>query len=152
SEIPIPGTVQLVDVQGIFNVKHGQQSRDIVLVPQPTNDPDDPLRWTSARKTRNIICAMGWCFFVAGMISGLSPAYILIEQDTGISIADLSTGNGILFLFLGWGTMITQCLALSNGRRLTLLVSIILTSAVTLWTAYVKSRGEFFANRILLGI
>ncbi|KAL7930741.1 major facilitator superfamily domain-containing protein [Trichoderma chlorosporum] len=152
SEIPIPGTVQLVDVQGIFNVKHGQQSRDIVLVPQPTNDPDDPLRWTTARKTKSIICAMGWCFFVAGMISGLSPAYILIEKDTGISIADLSTGNGILFLFLGWGTMITQCLALSNGRRLTLLVSIVATTAVTLWTAYVQSRGEFFANRILLGI
>ncbi|EHK24099.1 uncharacterized protein TRIVIDRAFT_45410 [Trichoderma virens Gv29-8] len=152
SEIPIPGTVQLVDVQGIFNVKHGQQSRDIVLVPQPTNDPGDPLRWTSQRKTKNIICAMVWCFFVAGMISGLSPAYILIEKDTGISIADLSTGNGILFLFLGWGTMITQCLALSNGRRLTLLVSIVLTTAVTLWTAYVQTRGEFFANRILLGI
>ncbi|UKZ76817.1 hypothetical protein TrVFT333_004531 [Trichoderma virens FT-333] len=152
SEVPIPGTVQLVDVQGIFNVKHGQQSRDIVLVPQPTNDPDDPLRWTSQRKTKNIICAMVWCFFVAGMISGLSPAYILIEKDTGISIADLSTGNGILFLFLGWGTMITQCLALSNGRRLTLLVSIVLTTAVTLWTAYVQTRGAFFANRILLGI
>ncbi|KAL7917009.1 major facilitator superfamily domain-containing protein [Trichoderma austrokoningii] len=152
SEILIPGTVQLVDVQGIFDVKHGQQSRDIVLVPQPTNDPDNPLRWVASRKTRNIICAMVWCFFVAGMISGLSPAYILIEKDTGISIADLSTGNGILFLFLGWGTIITQCLALSNGRRLTLLVSIIMTTLVSLWTAYVKSRGEFFANRILLGI
>ncbi|PNP42455.1 hypothetical protein TGAMA5MH_05196 [Trichoderma gamsii] len=152
SEILIPGTVQLVDAQGVFDVKHGQQSQDIVLVPQPTNDPDDPLRWVASRKTRNIICALVWCFFVAGMISGLSPAYILIEKDTGISIADLSTGNGILFLFLGWGTMITQCLALSNGRRLTLLISIIMTTLVSLWTAYVKSRGEFFANRILLGI
>lgn len=154
SEVPIPGTVQLVDAQGIFNVKHqhGQRSHDIVLVPQPTDDPEDPLRWSAARKTRNIICAMAWCFFVAAMISGLSPAYILIEEDTGISIADLSTGNGILFLFLGWGTMITQCLALDHGRRLTLVVSIILTTGVTLWTAYVKGRGEFFANRILLGI
>ncbi|KAM5346720.1 hypothetical protein ACJ41O_009725 [Fusarium nematophilum] len=152
SQVPIPGTVQLVDAQGVFNVKHGQHSKDIVLVPQPTDNPDDPLRWSVPRKTRNIICAMAWCFFVAAMISGLSPAYILIEQDTGISIADLSTGNGLLFLFLGWGTMITQCLALNYGRRLTLVVSIILTTGVTLWTAYVQGRGEFFANRILLGI
>ncbi|KAF4466105.1 HOL1 substrate-H+ antiporter [Fusarium albosuccineum] len=152
SQVPIPGTVQLVDAQGIFNVKHGQQSRDIVLVPQPTDNPDDPLRWSVPRKTRNIVCAMTWCFFVAAMISGLSPAYLLIEQDTGISVADLSTGNGLLFLFLGWGTMITQCLALNYGRRLTLMVSIVCTTGVTLWTAYVQSRGEFFANRILLGI
>ncbi|KAF7550133.1 hypothetical protein G7Z17_g5921 [Cylindrodendrum hubeiense] len=150
--VPIPGTVQLVDVQGVFNVEHGQHSREIVLVPQPTDNPNDPLRWTVKRKTKNIICAMGWCFFVAAMISGLSPAYILIEEDTGISIADLSTGNGLLFLFLGWGTMITQCLALNYGRRLTLVISIILTSAVTLWTAYVETKGEYFANRILLGI
>ncbi|KAI5456685.1 major facilitator superfamily domain-containing protein [Mariannaea sp. PMI_226] len=153
SEIPIPGTVQLVDIQGVFNVEHGgQRSRDIVLVPQPTNDPDDPLRWSPRRKTKNIICAMSWCFFIAALISGLSPAYILIEQDTGISIADLSTGNGIMFLFLGWGTLFTQCLALNNGRRITLIVSAIASAGMSLWTAYVKSRGEFFANRILLGI
>ncbi|CAI6083351.1 hypothetical protein V2G26_018862 [Clonostachys chloroleuca] len=152
TQVPVPGTVQLVDVEGIFNVEHGKQSRDIVLVPQPTNDPDDPLRWTVPRKTRNIIVAMIWCFFVAAMISGLSPAYLLIEKDTGISVADLSTGNGILFLLLGWGTMISQTLALHYGRRLTLMISIVTSTAVTVWTAYVKSRGEFFANRVILGI
>lgn len=152
SSIPIPGTVRLVDPQHKLHVEHGQHSKDIVLVPQPTDDPDDPLRWTVSRKRINIICALTWCFFVAAMISGLSPAYILIEQDTGISIADLSTGNGLLFLFLGWGTMITQCLALNYGRRMTLVICIILTSAVSLWTAYVKGKGEFFVNRIILGI
>jgi MFS family permease len=142
----------LVDVEGIFNLEHGDQSRDIVLVPQPTDNPDDPLRWKSSRKASNMLCALAWCFFDAAIISGLSPAYILIEQDTGISIADLSTGNGIMFLFLGWGTLITQCLALNYGRRPVLIISMLLSVAVTLWTAYVKSRGEFFINRILLGI
>ncbi|OAQ64036.1 major facilitator superfamily protein [Pochonia chlamydosporia 170] len=149
---PTPGTVLLVDVDGLFNDNHAPKSRDIVLVPQPTDDPDDPLRWTTSRKTRNMLCALAWCFFDAAIISGLSPAYILIEQDTGISIADLSTGNGILFLFLGWGTLVTQCLALNYGRRPTLVISMLLSIAVTVWTAYVKTRGEFFINRILLGI
>lgn len=152
THVPIPGTVQLVDVRHVLNVKHGKNLEDIVLVPQPTDNPDDPLRWGISRKTRSITCALTWCFFVAAMISGLSPAYLLIEADTGISVADLSTGNGILYLFLGWGAWLTQCLAVNYGRRLTLLVSIIAASLVSLWTAYVHSRGEFFINRILLGI
>ncbi|KAM0547274.1 hypothetical protein ACHAPJ_010409 [Fusarium lateritium] len=151
THVSIPGTVQLVDTQGILNVKHGQNHQDIVLIPQPSDHPDDPLRWTQPRKTQNIICAMAWCFFAAAMISGLSPAYVMIEESTGISVADLSTGNGLMYLFLGYGTLITQCLALNYGRRPTLLFSILATTFVTLWSAYVKTRGEFFANRIILG-
>ncbi|KAL3472556.1 major facilitator superfamily domain-containing protein [Aspergillus californicus] len=148
----IPGTVRLIDTQGILNVKHGQGTREIVLVPQPTDDPDDPLRWSKPRKMSSVICAMAWCFFVGTMISGLSPAYVLIEEDTGISVGDLSTGNGILYLFMGWGTMITQSLALKYGRRVVLVVCIICITGMTAWTAFVQSSGEFFANRILLGI
>ncbi|CAM1501571.1 Fc.00g035550.m01.CDS01 [Cosmosporella sp. VM-42] len=152
SHLAIPGTVQLVDTEGILNVKHGEAHRDIVLVPQPSDNPDDPLRWTRWRKTQNIFWAMTWCFFAAAIISGLSPAYVQIEADTGISVADLSTGNGLMYLFLGWGTLITQRLALNYGRRPTLIVSILVTTFVTLWSACVKNRGEFFANRIILGI
>lgn len=161
TEILIPGTAQLVDAQGLFhglhNQSHGhgmhaQHACEIVLVPQPTDDPQDPLRWTPPRKMQAMVVALMWCFFVAATISGLSPAYLLIEKDTGISVADLSTGNGIMFLFLGWGTMLSQTLALACGRRPTLVVSVLLTSAVTVWTAYVKSRGEFYINRVFLGI
>lgn len=151
-KVPTPGTVQLVDTNGILNVKHGEDHHDIVLVPQPSDHPDDPLRWSKTRKTQNVFCIMAWCFFAAAMISGLSPAYVLIEADTGISVADLSTGNGLMYLSLGWGTLITQRLALNYGRRPTLVVSIVLTTLVTLWSAYVKSKGEFFANRIILGV
>ncbi|KXJ89489.1 major facilitator superfamily domain-containing protein [Microdochium bolleyi] len=149
--LQIPGTVQLVDVDGSLRVEHGG-STDIVLVPQPTDDPDDPLRWRRPRKLVSIIIAMAWCFLIAALISGLSPAYLLIEKDTGISVADLSTGNGIMFLFLGWGCLITQAVALTFGRRVTFLVAAILSAAVSLWTAYISSRGEWFVNRILLGI
>lgn len=152
SAVPIPGTVHLVDLEGVFHAKHERSHKDIVLIPQPSDHPDDPLAWTPRRKMFNIFWAMTWCFLAAAMISGLSPAYLLISKDTGISVADLSTGNGLMYLFLGWGTLITQNMALHLGRRLTLVVSILITTFVTLWSAYVQSRAEFYANRVLLGI
>jgi MFS family permease len=151
TEPTVPGTVQLIDTEGNLHVEHGAGQREIVLVPQPTDDPNDPLRWGKNRKTITLVTAMGWCFFTGAMISGLSPAYVLIEEDIGISVADLSTGNGIMYLMMGWGTVLTQRLALTFGRRSTLVGSAILVTAITIWTAFISTRGEFFANRFLLG-
>ncbi|KAK1637576.1 major facilitator superfamily domain-containing protein [Colletotrichum phormii] len=148
----IPGTVQLVDTQGVLDVKHGSEHTNIVLVPQPSSDPNDPLSWTRKRKTFNISWVMTWCFFGAAIVSGLSPAYLQIQADTGISVADLSTGNGLMYLFLGWGTLLTQNFALNYGRRPTLVYSMVAMTFISLWTAYVKSRAEFFVNRIIIGI
>ncbi|GKT63026.1 MFS general substrate transporter [Colletotrichum tofieldiae] len=145
-----PGTVQLVNTQGALQHRRGQVN--IVLVPRPSGDPNDPLSWMQKRKTVNIFWAMTWCFFAAAIISGLSPAYLQIEADTGISVADLSTGNGLLFLFLGWGTLLTQNLALNYGRRPTLVLSMVAMTFINLWSAYTKSRADFFINRIVMGI
>ncbi|KAK2738543.1 major facilitator superfamily protein [Colletotrichum kahawae] len=152
SSFDVPGTVQLVDTNGVLDVKHGTGQPNIVLVPQPSNDPNDPLAWTQKRKTFNIFWVMIWCFFIAAIVSGLSPAYLQIQADTGISVANLSTGNGLMYLFLGWGTLITQNFALVYGRRPSLVFSIVLTTFVTLWSAYTKSSAEFYINRIILGV
>lgn len=43
-DINVPGTVHLVDLEGTLSAKHAKGGgRDIVLVPTPSNDPDDPL-------------------------------------------------------------------------------------------------------------
>lgn len=51
----VPGTVTLVDINHILATKHANHG-DIVLVPTPSNDPNDPLNWSSSRKTMSTIC------------------------------------------------------------------------------------------------
>ncbi|KAH8689663.1 major facilitator superfamily domain-containing protein [Talaromyces proteolyticus] len=151
-DLPIPGTVQQVDVNHSLHLRHGTGQDDIVLIPQPSQHPDDPLNWSYRRKMLNSCCQMAWCFFAAALISGLSPAYLLISEDTGISVADLSTGNGIMYLFMGWGTLLTQNLAQNWGRRPVLVVGMLGASLMTIWSTYVKSVGEWYANRVLIGL
>lgn len=50
----IPGTVHLVDLEHTLETRH--VSGDIVLVPVPSNDPDDPLNWSPKRKIIATIC------------------------------------------------------------------------------------------------
>lgn len=53
----IPGTVHLVDLEGTMHTRHADGGqRDIVLVPTPSDDPDDPLNWTPRRKLLSTFC------------------------------------------------------------------------------------------------
>ena len=53
----VPGTVHLVDLEGVLNAKHASGSQtDIVLVPSPSADPDDPLNWSPRRKLLSTTC------------------------------------------------------------------------------------------------
>ena len=40
----VPGTVRLIDVDQTMHAKHSKAHQDIVLVPTPSDDPDDPVR------------------------------------------------------------------------------------------------------------
>lgn len=53
----IPGTVTLVDLQHSLQARHADHGdREIVLVPEPSNDPDDPLNWSPRRKLLSTTC------------------------------------------------------------------------------------------------
>lgn len=54
----IPGTVQLVDLTGTMKAKHasGLEEQDIILIPAPSKDPEDPLNWTRGRKKLHLAC------------------------------------------------------------------------------------------------
>ena len=57
-----------------------------------------------------------------------------------------------MFLFLGWANLIWQPLALTFGRRGVYVISSFLCIWPVLWSAYSKSKGEWYAHRIILGI
>ncbi|KAE8346848.1 hypothetical protein BDV24DRAFT_147027 [Aspergillus arachidicola] len=53
----IPGTFTLVDLEHTLATRHlNGGNSDIVLVPQPSDDPDDPLNWSPRRKLLSTIC------------------------------------------------------------------------------------------------
>jgi len=46
----LPGTTHLVDLLGTMHAAHDASHKDIILVPTPSDDPDDPLNWSRRRK------------------------------------------------------------------------------------------------------
>ncbi|CDK26580.1 unnamed protein product [Kuraishia capsulata CBS 1993] len=149
-DIKIPGTIHLVDLEGTLDVRHDGE-KDIVLVPQPTEDPEDPLNWSKNRKRLLALSLMIAVFSADILSTSLSAVLLTIEADTGIPLANLNTGVGIQYLFFGWSTLLWQPFGLTYGRRPALLLGGLGVLLCTVWSAYVKSSGEWYVNRLLTG-
>lgn len=141
-----PGTVHLI------NVPELSTSGDAVeLIPQPSHDPEDPLNWSPQRK--RTLAGMVLCYTL-GIGFPLTLQYSVladITADTGISTAALVQGTGLMFLFLGWGCLFWQPIALAYGRRGVYLISALATVPLMVWTAYTRTEGEWYAHRIIIG-
>jgi MFS family permease len=149
----VPGTEHLIEVIGHDSTKPHDASRsDVVLIPRPSDDPNDPLNWSHGRKTL-AVCMSYLYVFGTGIATSLQYSVLSdITKDTGISTANLVQGTGLMFLFFGWACLIWQPLALTYGRRGVYLTTMLLTIPMMEWTAYSTSSGEWFAHRILIGI
>lgn len=137
-----PGTVHLV----------GEQSDEIILVPKPSTNLDDPLNWSKKRKLLNISLVL---FYVLSTGIGGTSVYSVftpISKETGISIAQLNTGTGFLFLMAGWSNLIWQPLALTFGRRPIILLSLLGCVAVSEWTAWISHYSSWAGARCLYGV
>lgn len=61
-ESQIPGTVLLVDVEHTAEALHSQSKDNIILIPTPSNDINDPLNWSTWRKRKHLICLIACVF------------------------------------------------------------------------------------------
>jgi hypothetical protein len=52
----IPGTTHLVDMHGNMHTTHDANNKEIVLIPTPSDDPEDPLNWPKGRKQLHMFC------------------------------------------------------------------------------------------------
>ncbi|OCF54589.1 hypothetical protein L486_07721 [Kwoniella mangroviensis CBS 10435] len=153
-ELPIPGSVVLVDKDG-HQTQHaeGRHNTDVVLSPKPSNDVNDPLRWSWKRKQLAhwmlVVYVMTNGIALCSLYSVLSP----VSEATGISLGTLNAGTGYTDLpVLGYGGLITQPLAMMFGKRPMYLISQLGTVAVVIWMAFIKSESEWLANKVIQGL
>lgn len=150
-EVPhTPGTVHLIDADGHVQGQHAGNT-DIILVPAPTRDPEDPLNWTGRRKLLSTACTLLYTAVIAAAFGSTPTVIVQIADSTGLSSNDLVVGVGYTFLTFGWGCLIWQPLALQYGKRPMYLLSVLGTVAIMVWTPYCNTNGQWIANKLLQG-
>ncbi|KAF3803800.1 hypothetical protein GCG54_00004981 [Colletotrichum gloeosporioides] len=149
-----PGTSRLIDVDGSVIGQHasGSGENDIVLIPRPSEDPEDPLNWTRRRKLLATSCVVLYTIMIAIPSSAVYSVVTPIRKATGLSLADINNGTGIMFLFYGWGCVIWQPLALQYGKRPAYLASLAANIIILATAPMCTTKHTYLASRILLGL
>lgn len=91
-----PGTVRLIDVDGSVAGQHASNAQDIILVPSPSEDPEDPLNWTLKRKWLATSCVVVYTIMIAIPSSAVYSVVTPIREATGLSLTDINNGTGIM--------------------------------------------------------
>ncbi|EUC41479.1 hypothetical protein COCMIDRAFT_8830 [Bipolaris oryzae ATCC 44560] len=133
-------------VQTIVAHHHG-----LPLLPQPSNDDRDPLRWPRKLKLAAFAATAFFNFTGNFASSGLSVAIPVLQaqfQKSPNQINSLLTYN---FLLLGIGNLVWVPLGVKYGKRASLLLAMLMLFVVLITTAKMTTYTGLLAARCLSG-
>lgn len=139
----VPGTVHLIDVQHTLMTRHAGKENDIVLIPTPSSDPDDPLNWSTRRKALSSACWVSYTLANGIANSVVYSVIVPLSKSLNITPGDINAGTGYLFLLAGYGLLFWQPFALQYGKRPAYILSTIGVLSMTMWAPYTHGNGQW---------
>ncbi|KAI5861503.1 MFS general substrate transporter [Durotheca rogersii] len=152
-----PGTSKLGEEQGpsfdAASTSDLKRDGDIILVPQPSDSPNDPLNWSPMWKNSILLILA----FSSGVTTSLgpmiSPGLILISEQFNIDPDTASTFMvGSILLFTGSATFFTASGANVWGKRPFFVISTLLLLISNIWGTFADSFPSLAAMRIFQGM
>jgi MFS family permease len=156
----VPGTIRLdergsseVALEDVAHLKHGTGRHvHIVLSPQPSDDPNEPLNWSPSKKlAATLIVGFGSCLYAAafGRMLDAGAVEIAIEFQCSIT-AIIRTGGYQLLVTGGLGPFVSAA-ARKWGKRPVFIASSVLGLAGSVIGAVAKDFDGLLAARLVQG-
>lgn len=147
----LPGTSRLVEDYAHNQTSHLKRHGDIVLQPQPTNSPNDPLNWSLPRKYWHFLLLCFITALTAATSNDAGSAQDGINSEYGTSFNAMNTGAGVLFVGIGYFTLLISPAAFLYGRRITYLICLTLGVIGAIWLARVQGTEDSIWNQLFVG-
>jgi MFS family permease len=146
----LPGTEVMTDVGNHHFIKSGDKSHR-VLVPQPSNDPHDPLNWSLWWKIAAISASSMVTFTQGFGPLALAPMFGDYIEAFDCTLAEAVQFTGVAILVLGFSNFFWVPMSTSFGRRTVYIFSQIINLASTIWRARAQTYGSFMGACALNG-
>ncbi|UZJ53797.1 hypothetical protein CBS101457_003117 [Exobasidium rhododendri] len=150
----VPGTRLFEPLQQIdtTHLKRDPKNSEVVLQPQPSDLPEDPLNWSKFRK-EVIYATLLWGAIVAG-VSGptLGPALASLSVSLRISITAAIGLTGYFVLAYGLASGVVVIGSTITGKRFWYVVGSTLALVGDIWAGAYSDYHTLLAARVFQGL
>ncbi|KAK3986073.1 major facilitator superfamily domain-containing protein [Cladorrhinum sp. PSN332] len=156
----IPGTSPLnelgrEDVEVVGNDSTSlkrDKSGQIILVPQPSDSPNDPLNWPRWKKEMFTVAFAYGCGAVGAVGPLPTPAIAPLAEQWGVPLQRFTLGcQGSCIAAIAVGSLVCNTLAVKVGKRPIYILTSIGLMVSCFWAAEAKSFGSLAAARAVQG-
>ncbi|UPL02426.1 hypothetical protein LCI18_013360 [Fusarium solani-melongenae] len=174
----VPGTVTLDQSAADPSESHERLKRgsgkesQIVLVPQPADDPNDPLNWSNSKKMAVFaIILLGTAFVCVVPVRSplfwsalpceltnaalqapmLNAGIVQVATDLNRSFSDIAKLNGYMLLAIGAVSPFASAFARKYGKRPVFVVSSVIGLVGCLVAEFSRNYNTLVAGRLLQG-
>ncbi|CAD0114535.1 unnamed protein product [Aureobasidium uvarum] len=159
SHLPhVPGTVILNEEAAhseniTRGLRHGRgKNAGVVLAPQPSEDPNDPLNWSTAKKlTITFILAFGVILYAGTVGPLLNAGLSTISKDFNVPLGDITVISGYQLLVAGCFGPPVCAFSRKYGKRPLFVLCSILGVVGTIIGSVATSLDSLLAARIVQG-
>ncbi|EJT99824.1 MFS general substrate transporter [Dacryopinax primogenitus] len=160
----VPGTSLIIELDPLKEVgaevgdtgvplKRGTgRNSHVILIPQPSDDPNDPLNWPRWKKE-----LLFWpMVFSTGLVGAigplLTPGFVQIANEFGVSVDNISSSlNGSCIVAIGIAMFPMATFGQKYGRRPVFLLAAVAEFATSIWAALSTSLTSLTAARVIQG-
>ncbi|PWI71494.1 hypothetical protein PCL_11588 [Purpureocillium lilacinum] len=141
-----PGTVQLLTSYD------STQSGELILIPTPSDDYNDPLNWSMWRKCLSfgLLNSVTTATFTA--LTTLTLFWTQMQEEIDLSTQDFTYAQAIQLVGQAFTCLALLPLIRKYGRRPTCIVSSVVVCACSWWSVYMKSVPEVYLYNFIMGM
>ncbi|CAG8897623.1 unnamed protein product [Penicillium egyptiacum] len=148
----VPGTVYLVDIsRNLQDSSHAGQ-QDVLLIPQPSKFPADPLNWRKLKKWWSLFLISFYaCVFSFGE-NNSGASWTMISADTGVSLTNMNGASALNYLLLGFFNIIWIPSAMKFGRKIIYILSLVILCGGSVWGGFYTGTAQYYIMLVIQGI
>ncbi|KAJ9483384.1 hypothetical protein VN97_g10022 [Penicillium thymicola] len=156
----VPGTVALADIDHLYTegdrsprLKRGTgKDKDVILAPQPSNNPNDPLNWPYRKKfVILLVMVLGACLNASTVGPLLSASIVVLAGEFNRPITDITLLTGYNMVVAGASCPLTSALATKYGKRPVFFASSVACLVGSIIGSTSQSYNALLAARIIQG-
>ncbi|KAI0012990.1 putative MFS transporter [Xylariaceae sp. FL0662B] len=125
---------------------------ELVLIPQPTDNPEDPLNWS--RTWKGIVILNQFVFVFVSIMTPLSisPMTQIFQEEFHKTLPEVNMLFGAAAITLGFANLLVVPAANVFGRRPVILICGLICILANIWQGLVTSYPSFIGARVVLGL